>query len=136
MGMLVNVMGKILPQGVHYQRQEECIQLCLTYCHPRDCSLPGSSSMGLPGKNIALGCHFLLQGIFPIPGMAGGFFTTELSGKPYIIRIWYQIIMMYTLNTLKFYLSMISQQTLFYKKVRRDHHKPKEGRTKYYIITT
>ena len=40
-----------------------------------------------PGKNTWMGCHFLLQGIFPtqelnlcllrLPAMAGGFFTTE-----------------------------------------------------------
>ena len=31
-----------------------------------DCSLPGSSVYGiLHGQNIGVGCHFLLQGIFP-----------------------------------------------------------------------
>ena len=31
-----------------------------------DCSLPGSCVHGdSPGKNIGVGCHFLLQGIFP-----------------------------------------------------------------------
>ena len=47
-----------------------------------------------PGKNTGVGCHFLLQGIFPHPGiepmsleslvspaLAGGFFTTEPPGK-------------------------------------------------------
>ena len=36
-----------------------------------------------------MGCHFLLQGIFPHPGivpmspaLAGGFFTTKPPGKP------------------------------------------------------
>ena len=34
-----------------------------------DCSLPGSSVHGdSPGKNTGVGCHFLLQGIFPTPG--------------------------------------------------------------------
>ena len=38
---------------------------------------------GFPGKNIGMGCHFLLQGILPIQGsnldltLAGGFFTTR-----------------------------------------------------------
>ena len=43
-----------------------------------------------PGKNTGIGCHFLLQGIYPNQGsnlsllslIAGGFFTTEPSGKP------------------------------------------------------
>ena len=41
-----------------------------------------------PAKNTGVGCHFLLQGIFPtrdqtwVSGTAGGFFSTELPGKP------------------------------------------------------
>ena len=45
-----------------------------------------------PGKNTGVSCHFLLQGVFPNPGiepssvsspaLAGGFFTTEPPGKP------------------------------------------------------
>ena len=37
------------------------------------------------GKNIGVGCHFFLQGVFPTqvsPAMACGFFTTEPPGKP------------------------------------------------------
>ena len=42
------------------------LQLCLTLYDPMDCSLPGSSVCGdFPGKNTGVGCHFLLQGIFP-----------------------------------------------------------------------
>ena len=39
-----------------------------------------------------MGCHFLLQGIFPTqgsnlsPALVGGFFTTEPPGKPLLIR--------------------------------------------------
>ena len=41
-------------------------QLCLTLCDPMDYSLPGSSVHGdSPGKNPGVGCHALLQGIFP-----------------------------------------------------------------------
>ena len=41
-------------------------QLCLTLCTPMDCSPPGSFVHGVsPGKNIGMGCHALLQGIFP-----------------------------------------------------------------------
>ena len=42
-------------------------QSCLTLCDPIHCSLPGSSVHGdTPGKNIGVGCHALLQGIFPV----------------------------------------------------------------------
>ncbi|CAN0571786.1 unnamed protein product, partial [Rangifer tarandus platyrhynchus] len=48
---------------------------------------PGSSVHGdSPGKNAGVGCHALIQGIFPaqesnlrllrLPALAGGFFTT------------------------------------------------------------
>ena len=40
--------------------------LGLTLCNPMDCSLPGTSIHEIsPGKNTGVGCHFLLQGIFP-----------------------------------------------------------------------
>ena len=46
-----------------------------------------------PGKNTGVGCHALLQGIFPNPGtkplsstspavLAGRFFSTKPPGKP------------------------------------------------------
>ena len=42
-------------------------QSCPTLCDPMDCSPPGSSVHGdFPGKNIGVGFHALLQGIFPI----------------------------------------------------------------------
>ena len=38
-----------------------------------DCSLPGSSVHGdPPGKNTGVGCHALLQGIFPTQGSNPG----------------------------------------------------------------
>ena len=41
-------------------------QLCPTVCDSMDCSLPDSSIHGnSPGKNTGVGCHALLQGIFP-----------------------------------------------------------------------
>ena len=43
---------------------------CPTLCNPVDCSLPGSSVIGdYPGKNIRVGRHALLQGIFPTQGL-------------------------------------------------------------------
>ena len=42
------------------------IQSCLTFCSPMDYSLPGPFIHGdFPDKNIGVGCHALLQGIFP-----------------------------------------------------------------------
>ena len=44
-------------------------QLCLTLCDPMDCSPPDSSVHGIfPGRNTGVGCHSLLQGIFPTQG--------------------------------------------------------------------
>ena len=48
-------------------------QSCPTLCNPMDCSPPGSSVHGdSPGKNIRVGCHALLQGIFPTQGLNPG----------------------------------------------------------------
>ena len=45
------------------------LQSCPTLCNPMDCSPPGSSIHGdALGKNTGVGCHALLQGIFPIQG--------------------------------------------------------------------
>jgi len=44
-------------------------QSCLTLCDPMDCSVPGSCVHGNSrGKNTGVGCHSLLQGIFPTQG--------------------------------------------------------------------
>ena len=48
-------------------------QSCLTLCDLMDSSRPGSSVHGdSPGKNTVLGCHALLQGIFPALGSNPG----------------------------------------------------------------
>ena len=45
-------------------------QLCPTFCNPVDCSMPGSSVLGIfQAKNTGTGCHFLLQGIFLPQGL-------------------------------------------------------------------
>ena len=44
-------------------------QSCLTLCNPMDYSPPAFSvPWDSPGKNIGVGCRFLLQGIFPTQG--------------------------------------------------------------------
>ena len=47
-------------------------QLCLTLCNPVDCSPPGSCPWDSPGKSTGVGCHALLQGIFPAQGLNQG----------------------------------------------------------------
>ena len=49
---------------LYYSYMSLCAQSCLTLCSP-----PGSSVHGIfPGKNTEVGCHFLLQRIFPTQG--------------------------------------------------------------------
>ena len=46
------------------------IQLCQTLCDPMHWSPPDSSVHGdSPGKNTRMGCHALLQGVFPAQGL-------------------------------------------------------------------
>ena len=48
-------------------------QSCPTLCDPMNCSLPGSSvHRDSLGKNTGVGCHALLQGIFPTQGSNPG----------------------------------------------------------------
>ena len=48
----------------------QSLQSSPTLGNPMDCSLPGSSDHGdSPGKNTGVGCHSLLQGIFPTQGL-------------------------------------------------------------------
>ena len=69
---------------------EDCAVLCLVaqsrliLCDPVDCGPPGSSVHGdSPGWNTRMGCHVLLQGIFP---------TQESNpGLPHCRRILYHL---------------------------------------------
>ena len=53
------------------KKESEVAQSCRTLCDPMDCSLPGFSIHGIfqEGKNTGVGCHFLLQEIFPTQGL-------------------------------------------------------------------
>ena len=77
------------------------LQSCLTLCDPLDCSPLGSSVLGAwqwdsVGKNTGMGCHSLLQGDLPDPGiepaslispaLAGGFFTTSATWEAHKIQ--------------------------------------------------
>ena len=44
-------------------------QSCLTLCDPMDCNPRLFCPWDSPGKNTGMGCHFLLQGIFPTQGL-------------------------------------------------------------------
>ena len=39
-----------------------------TLCDLMNCSPPGSCPLDFPGRNTGVGCHFLLQGVFPTQG--------------------------------------------------------------------
>ena len=57
--------------SIYYASVCVCLvtQLCLTLCDPMNCSPPDSSvHEDSPGKNTGVGCHALLQGIFPTQG--------------------------------------------------------------------
>ena len=61
-------------------------QSCLTLCDPMDCIL---HPWNFPGKNIGVGCHFLLQGIFQTQGSNPGlphcrqtFYCLSYQGSP------------------------------------------------------
>ena len=55
-----------------------------TLCDPMDCSPPGTSVQGdSPDKNTGVGCHALLQGIFPTQGLN--------PGLPHCRQILYQL---------------------------------------------
>ena len=68
-------------------------QSCPTLCDPMDCmeELPRLlCQWDFPGKNTGVGCHFLLQGIFPTqgielasPALPGGFSSAVTPGKPF-----------------------------------------------------
>ena len=64
-----------------------------TLLRPHDCSLPESSVHGFlqAGKNIGVGCHALLQGIFPTQGLNLGLpycrqilYCLSYQGNPYL----------------------------------------------------
>ena len=59
------------------------LQLCLTLCNPMD-RLHGS--WDFPGKNTGVGCHSLLQGIFPTQGLNLGLW----HGRQIIYHLSYQ----------------------------------------------
>ena len=59
-------MCKQQVQGTIFSKWSEVAKLCLTLCNPMIWSLLGSSTHAIfPGKSTGVGCHCLLQRIFP-----------------------------------------------------------------------
>ena len=74
------------PRGAHIYLCS-IAQSCLSLCSPMDCSSLSSSVHGnSPGKKTGVGCHSLLQGIFPTQGSnphwQAGSLPAEPPGKP------------------------------------------------------
>ena len=106
MGLQRVTQDLVTPQHLYYSTHEDnyiCVCVCASTCVYVCVCLVLSDSLqphGLqparllcpwdsPGKNTRVGCHFLLQGNLPDPGieptslaLAGGFFTAEPLGKP------------------------------------------------------
>ena len=72
-------------------------QSCPTLFDPGDCSPPGSSvHEDSPGKNTRVGCHALLQGIFPTQGLNPGLPHLRQSLCHLSHKVWGTIIQPYT----------------------------------------
>ena len=70
-----NSCPPLLPPKLTESESELCLvaQSCPAVCDPMDCSPPGSSAHGdSPGKYTGVGCHALLQGVFPTQGSNPG----------------------------------------------------------------
>ena len=67
--LLCNTPETITTRLINYAVLCLVAQTCLTLCKTMDCGPPGSSVDGDSlRKNMGMGCHALLQGIFPIQG--------------------------------------------------------------------
>ena len=75
---ICSFLGKTV---VSYIKSDElmCVCVCLVtqscpaLCNPMHWSLPGYSVHGdSSGQNIGVGCHYILQGIFPTQGLNPG----------------------------------------------------------------
>ena len=91
--------NKLKNQSVECQRgqTETCVlghSVVSSFCYPMDCSSPGSSVHGYaPGKNTGVGCHVLLQEIFPtqgskpgLPPCQGNLYCLSHQGSPRILE--------------------------------------------------
>ena len=71
--------SEILP----FESESEVTQSCPTLWDPMDCSPPGFSVHGIfQARVLELGCHFLLQGIFPTQGSNPGLLQCKQTLYP------------------------------------------------------
>ena len=96
--LVYNASLQLLTFYVMYISERVCVclvtQSCPILCDPMDCSLPGSSiDRDSPGKNTGVGCHALLQGIFPTQGSNPGLphcrqilYHLSHQGSPWILK--------------------------------------------------
>ena len=71
----IEIFYKLKVYGYPTSRASLCLvfQSCSILCDPTDCSPPGSSVYrDYPGKDTGVGCHALLQGLFPTQGLNPG----------------------------------------------------------------
>ena len=86
-----NLDNKTVPTSIWINAVLCCAQPCRTLCAPMDFQQPAGLlySWDFSGKNTGVGCHFLLQGIFPTqesnPHLLH--WQAEPPGKPNIINI-------------------------------------------------
>ena len=65
------------------------LQSCPTSCDPMDYSLSGSPvHEDSPGKSTGVGCHALLQGIFPTQGLNLCLLNISCIGKQVLTSTW------------------------------------------------
>ena len=55
---------------------------CLTFVTPRTVARQAPPSMDFPGKDTGVGCHFLLQGIFPTQGWHSRLLHWQVDSLP------------------------------------------------------
>ena len=103
------------------------LQSCLTLCDPLDCSLPSFVCKDSPSKNTGVGCHALLQGIFPTQGPNSGLLQLvhcrhislllSHQGSPHRLIPWHTL----AIDLIAFYLSLdkASRFSTRYNKILR-----------------
>ena len=58
------------------------VQLCSTLCDPWTLATRLLCPWDFPGKNTGVGCHFLLQGIFPAQGLSMHLMRWQVDSLP------------------------------------------------------
>ena len=74
----------VVPLHVVHENPVLCLVAppCLTLCDPVDCSPSGSSVHGSLQARKQVGCHALLQGIFPTEGLNPGLLLLQADSLP------------------------------------------------------